>query len=62
MNSLGKIFDHLASEHHKKEKSELEEDLKFSWNSTKKQHEIPSLLRSWIKEFNNDSTTANNPR
>jgi hypothetical protein len=50
VSSLDKIFDHLSSEHHRKEKTELEEELKFSWNSTRTEHEIPSLLRSWIME------------
>ncbi|MGH9911238.1 MAG: hypothetical protein ACRD4J_07535 [Nitrososphaeraceae archaeon] len=50
MSSLDKIFDHLASGRHRKEKTGLEEGLKFSWNSTRTQHEIPSLLRSWIME------------
>jgi hypothetical protein len=48
MSSLDKIFDHLTSHHHVKEKTTLEKELGLSWNNMKTHQDIPSLLGSWM--------------
>jgi len=51
MSSLEQIFAHIASDHHMREKAELEKELEFSWNSMRTQQRIPSLLGSWIMDI-----------
>jgi hypothetical protein len=51
MSSLDKIFDHLASYHHVKEKTKLEGELRLSWNNMKTHQNIPSLLGSWTMDL-----------
>ncbi|MFZ0557545.1 MAG: hypothetical protein WBL67_10875 [Nitrososphaeraceae archaeon] len=51
MSSLDKIFDHLTSHHHVKEKTTLEGELRLSWNNMTTHQNIPSLLGSWTMDL-----------
>jgi hypothetical protein len=45
---LEQIFAHLASDQHMREKAKLEKELEISWNNTRTQQRIPSLLGRWM--------------